>query len=55
MMATSEERMKILQMVQEGKISADDGAKLLAALSEGTKNAAGSRLAKLRVAKCASK
>ena len=33
MMATSEERMKILQMVQEGKISAEDGAKLLAALS----------------------
>ena len=37
MMATSEERMKILQMVQEGKISADDGAKLLAALREGAK------------------
>lgn len=34
MMATSEERMKILQMVQEGKISAEDGAKLLAALAE---------------------
>ncbi len=35
MMATSEERMKILQMVQEGKISAEDGAKLLAALGDG--------------------
>ncbi len=34
MMATSEERMKILQMVQDGKISAEDGAKLLAALTE---------------------
>lgn len=34
MMATSEERMKILQMVQDGKISAEDGAKLLAALAE---------------------
>ncbi|KAA3648011.1 MAG: hypothetical protein DWQ07_03195 [Chloroflexi bacterium] len=33
MMATSEERMKILQMVQDNKISAEDGAKLLAALS----------------------
>ena len=31
-MATTEERMKILQMIQEGKISAEDGAKLLAAL-----------------------
>lgn len=36
MMATSEERMKILQMIQDGKISAEDGAKLLAALSEGS-------------------
>ena len=35
MMATSEERLKILQMIQEGKITAEDGAKLLAALSEG--------------------
>lgn len=33
-MATSEERMKILQMIQEGKISAEDGAKLLAAITE---------------------
>lgn len=36
MMATSEERMKILQMIQDGKISAEDGAKLLAALTEHT-------------------
>jgi len=35
MMATTEERLKILQMIQDGKISAEDGAKLLAALSEG--------------------
>lgn len=34
MMATSEERLKILQMIQDGKISAEDGAKLLAALTE---------------------
>ncbi len=33
-MANSEERMKILKMIEEGKISADEGAKLLAALSE---------------------
>lgn len=32
-MATVEERMKILKMIEEGKISAEDGAKLLAALS----------------------
>ncbi len=29
----SEERMKILKMIEEGKISADEGSKLLAALS----------------------
>lgn len=34
MMATSEERMKILQMIQEGKISAEDGAKLLSAITD---------------------
>jgi hypothetical protein len=33
-MANSEERMKILKMIEEGKISADDGSKLLAALSD---------------------
>lgn len=34
-MANAEERMKILKMIEEGKISAEDGAKLLSALSEG--------------------
>src|SRR5512143_155365 len=34
-MATAEERMKILKMIEEGKLSAEDGAKLLAALAEG--------------------
>jgi hypothetical protein len=34
-MATTEERMQILMMVEEGKISAEDGAKLLGALSNG--------------------
>jgi hypothetical protein len=38
-MATAEERMKILKMIDEGKISAEDGAKLLAALSESRKPA----------------
>lgn len=33
-MANSEERMKILKMIEEGKISADDASKLLAALSD---------------------
>lgn len=36
-MVTSEERMRILRMIQEGKISADEGAKLLAALRESRK------------------
>jgi hypothetical protein len=40
MMASSEERKKILQMIQDGKISADDGAKLLAALSQGSRRKA---------------
>jgi hypothetical protein len=34
-MASIEERMKILKMIEEGKISAEEGAKLLAALAEG--------------------
>jgi hypothetical protein len=33
-MATAEERMRILRMIDEGKISAEEGAKLLTALSE---------------------
>jgi hypothetical protein len=39
-MASNEERMKILKMVEEGKISVEDGAKLLAALSGGNGNSA---------------
>jgi len=31
-MTTAEERMRILQMIQEGKITAEEGAKLLQAL-----------------------
>lgn len=33
-MVTSEERMKILKMIEDGKITAEEGARLLAALSE---------------------
>ena len=33
-MATAEERLKILNMIAEGKITAEDGAQLLAALKE---------------------
>ena len=33
-MASSEERMKILKMIEEGKLSAEEGTKLLMALSE---------------------
>ena len=36
-MATSEERLRILKMVEEGKITAEEGAKLLAALSDSRK------------------
>jgi hypothetical protein len=36
-MTTTEERMRILDMVAQSKISAEEGAKLLAALSEGEK------------------
>ena len=33
-MASSEERLKILKMIEDGKLSAEEGTKLLAALSE---------------------
>lgn len=33
-MASSEERMKILKMIEEGKLSVEEGTKLLAALGE---------------------
>ncbi|MBW8010104.1 MAG: hypothetical protein FVQ83_02525 [Chloroflexi bacterium] len=36
MMTSSEERLKILQMIQDEKISPEDGAKLLSALNEGS-------------------
>jgi hypothetical protein len=40
-MATSEERLKILQMIQDEKLSAADGAKLLEALNRGAGRPAG--------------
>jgi hypothetical protein len=36
-MATNEERMKILRMIDEGKITAEEGARLLSTLSESRK------------------
>lgn len=36
-MTTSEERMQILKMIADGKISAEEGAKLLAALNTGAR------------------
>jgi hypothetical protein len=38
-MATGEERIKILKMIDEGKITAEEGAKLLSALGESRKTA----------------
>ena len=42
-MVTSEERLKILEMIREGKISAEEGARLLQALQTGAKKATGGR------------
>lgn len=36
-MATTEERMKILKMIDEGKITAEEGAKLLSTLGDSRK------------------
>jgi hypothetical protein len=40
-MANAEERMKILKMIDEGKLSAEEGAKLLSALSASQKTSPG--------------
>lgn len=42
-MATTEERMQILKMVEEGKISAEEGAKLLAALTNANGGSGGAQ------------
>lgn len=41
-MATSDERLRILRMIQEGKISAEEGLKLLGTLSQGSNQASSS-------------
>jgi hypothetical protein len=43
-MASAEERMKILKMIDEGKISAEEGAKLLSTLSENRRPTPGDRV-----------
>jgi hypothetical protein len=58
-MATTEERMKILKMIEEGKLSAEEGAKLLAALTIGTRpigglTASGAKWLRVRVTETAS-
>jgi DNA repair photolyase len=40
-MATTEERMKILKMIEEGKVSAEEGAKLLSALASANRPSGG--------------
>lgn len=40
-MANAEERMKILKMIDEGKLSAEEGAKLLSALNTSQKSSNG--------------
>lgn len=41
-MTSVEERLKILKMIEEGKISAEEGAKLLSALSQSRRGPGGS-------------
>lgn len=53
-MATTEERMKILKMIEEGKVSAEEGAKLLAALASANRptgglSASGAKWLRVRV------
>lgn len=45
-MATAEERMRILKMIDEGKISAEEGAKLLSTLSESRRPPTGASAAR---------
>ncbi len=40
-MASVEERMKILKMIEEGKVSAEEGAKLLSALANANRPSGG--------------
>ncbi len=45
-MPTAEERMRVLKLIEDGKISADEGARLLAALDKNGKRARRRRRAK---------
>ena len=53
-MATTEERLKILKMIEEGKVSAEEGAKLLSALASANRplgglSASGAKWLRVRV------
>jgi hypothetical protein len=53
-MTTTEERMKILKMIEEGKVSAEEGAKLLSAVTSanrpsGSLSASGAKWLRVRV------
>jgi hypothetical protein len=53
-MSTTEERMKILKMIEEGKVNAEEGAKLLAALASANRplggvSASGAKWLRVRV------
>jgi hypothetical protein len=53
-MATTEERLKILKMIEEGKLSAEEGAKLLSALASANRplgglSASGAKWLRVRV------
>jgi hypothetical protein len=57
-MATMEERMKILKMIEEGKLSAQEGAKLLSALASANRplgglSATGAKWLRVRVTEVA--
>jgi hypothetical protein len=47
-MATSEERLRILKLIEEGKITAEEGARLLAALNKGSRRQASAGESDLR-------
>jgi hypothetical protein len=58
-MASVEERMKILKMIEEGKVSAEEGAKLLSALTNanrplGALSSSGAKWLRVRVTDVAS-
>jgi len=52
-MATSEERAKILRLIQDGKISADQGIQLLDALQDPLKSKAGGVISQPKVTQAA--